>query len=111
MQLLNFAKDKAKPVLNYNSIFTAYNKIIKTENATNFGFMYVEANGLVGRHRAPVPQLFIVIEGDGWVQGESDEKVKVQKGEAVLWEKGESHVCGSQKGLTAIVIQSAELQI
>lgn len=55
--------------------------------------------------------MFIVIEGEGWVQGESDEKVKVQKGEAVFWEKGESHVCGSQKGLTAIVIQSAELQI
>lgn len=55
MQLLNFTKDKAKPVLNYNSIFTAYNKIIKTETATNFGFMYVEANGLVGRHEAPVP--------------------------------------------------------
>ena len=111
MQLLKFTKDEAKPVLNYDSISTAYNKIIKTETSTNFGFMYVEANGLIGRHEAPVPQLFIVIEGEGWVQGESEEKIKLQKGEAVFWEKGESHVCGSQKGLTAIVIQSAELLI
>ena len=111
MKLLNFTKVEAKPVLNYDSISTAYNKITKIETPTNFEFMYVEANGLIGRHEAPVPQLFIVIEGEGWVQGENDEKVKLQKGEAVFWEKGESHVCGSQKGLTAIVIQSAELQI
>lgn len=111
MQLLKFKKEEANPVLNYDSIYTAYNKIIKTEIPTNFGFMYVESNGLIGRHEAPVPQLFIVIEGEGWVQGESDEKVELQKGEAVLWEKGESHVCGSQSGLTAIVIQSEKLLI
>ena len=73
--------------------------------------MYVEANGLIGRHASPVSQLFIVIEGEGWVQGESEEKIQLQKGEAVFWEKGESHVCGSQNGLTAVVIQSAELLI
>ena len=111
MQVFKFSKEEAKPILNYDSVFAAYNKIIRTETPANLGLMYVEANGLIGRHEAPVPQLFIVIEGDGWIQGESDEKIELKKGEAVFWAKGESHVCGSLKGLTAIVIQSEQLLI
>lgn len=110
MQILKFGKEEAKAVLNYDSIFTSYLKIIKTEDPASIGFMYVKENGLIGRHEAPIPQLFIVIEGEGWVQGEGEETVEIKTGEAVLWAKGESHVCGSSKGLRAVVIQSEELQ-
>lgn len=109
MQLFKFGREEAKAVMNYDSISTLYSKILKTHVPTNIGLMYVEKNGLIGRHEAPVPQLFIVIEGEGWVQGESEEKVEIKTGEAVLWNKGESHVCGSSMGITAIVIQPEEI--
>lgn len=71
--------------------------------------MYLEENGVIGFHQAVVPQLLIIVNGKGSVRVENEEYVKVQSGEAVFWTKGEWHETKSEKGLTAIVIESEEL--
>jgi quercetin dioxygenase-like cupin family protein len=60
-------------------------------------------------HPATMPQLFLVIEGAGWVRVEGDEKVSVSKGTAVFWEAGEQHESGTETGMVAIVIESPTL--
>ena len=64
---------------------------MKTEEPTNIGFMYIEPGGVVGMHKAPVPQLFIVIQGEGWVCGEDQEKVFI-KLEKVFFGKQAKHM-------------------
>ncbi|MED4254816.1 cupin domain-containing protein [Priestia megaterium] len=85
------------------------------KNGTNKGssydrlYVYIEGEGTVGYHKAPIPQLFIVVEGEGWVTGENQKRIPIKRGEAALWEKEEWHTSGSETGMTAIVIQSEEL--
>lgn len=73
------------------------------------GCMYLEREGVVGYHYATVPQLFLVMQGEGWVRGEGNEKIRIAKGEAAFWEGGEGHETTTDTGLTAIVIESEEL--
>jgi hypothetical protein len=47
--------------------------------------------------------------GMGFVTTDRDEYVKVQPGNAVFWEKDEWHETKTEQGLTAIVIESEEL--
>ncbi len=82
---------------------------MKTEKPTNIGFINIEQGGIVGYHQAPVPQLFIVIQGEGWVQGEDTNRIIIKSGKGVLWKKGEGHASGSETGLAALVLQSENL--
>ncbi|WHY69607.1 cupin domain-containing protein [Neobacillus sp. SuZ13] len=98
-------------ISNYSSVSALYSKIIKTEEPTNIGFIDIEQGGIVGYHIAPVPQLFIVIQGEGWIEGEDNTRITLKSGEGVFWEKGEGHTSGSETGLTALVLQSEKLTI
>ena len=67
--------------------------------------MYIRANGFLPRHPATVPQLFAVVEGEGWVSGSDGEKVPIKTGQAAFWERGEEHESGTERGLKAIVVE------
>lgn len=108
MKIYQFKKETGKRITKFNSDFVM-SRITQTEKAAYIGCMHLGKNGLVGYHQAVVPQLLLVVSGEGWVKGETDEYVKVQSGEAVFWDKDEWHETKTDKGLTAIVIESVEL--
>lgn len=111
MKIYHFSKDCGNAIVNYDSIHSSYTKILKTVEPTNIGFIYIEAGGEVGLHEAPVPQLFIVTQGEGWVYGKEREKLLVKQGDGVYWKEGQAHASGSDTGLTALVIQSTQIDL
>ncbi|MFP3721395.1 hypothetical protein SFC57_04620 [Niallia circulans] len=54
--------------------------------------------------------MFHVVEGEGWVRDTDIRKLFIKKGEAVFWEQGEWHETESDTGLTAVIIQAANLK-
>lgn len=64
---------------------------------------------MVGYHQAVVPQLLLIVEGEGFVRGETDDYINVQCGEVVFWKQGEWHETKTDMGLTAIMIESESL--
>lgn len=63
-------------------------RIMQTEKVTHIGCIHLEKDGVVGYHQAVVPQLLLIVEGEGWVRGETDDYINVQSGEAVFWSQG-----------------------
>ena len=110
MKLFRFDKENGHEVRNYSSISSFYTKIMKTVEPANIGLMYIEKGGIIGYHEAPVAQLFIIVEGESWIEGEDRKKIILQSGEGVLWKKGEGHSCGSENGATALVIQTSHMK-
>jgi len=108
MEFYKFSKDSGKQITKFNSDFVM-SRIIQTDKETLIGCMYLEENGIIGFHQAVVPQLLLILNGEGYVRGEKEEYIKVQEGDAVFWEKDEWHETKTDKGLTAIVIESEEL--
>ncbi|MCJ7989936.1 cupin [Priestia sp. OVS21] len=71
MEIYKFSKEHGEKVEKYQSHLATYVKMIHTNEAATIGYMYIEEEGTVGYHEAPIPQLFIVVEGEGWVTGEN----------------------------------------
>lgn len=108
MEFYKFSENSGKRISKFNSDFVM-SHIIQTEKSTHVGCMYLEVNGVIGYHQAVVPQLFLIMNGEGYVRGDKEEYVKVQSGDAVFWKKDEWHETKTDTGLTAIVIESEEL--
>ncbi|MCZ8537081.1 cupin domain-containing protein [Paenisporosarcina quisquiliarum] len=108
MEFYTFNKESGKQISKFNSDFIM-SRIIQTDKATNIGCMHLDKNGIVGYHQAVVPQLLLILSGEGTVRNDQEEYIKVQAGEAVFWEKDEWHETKTTEGLTAIVIESFEL--
>ena len=66
--------------------------------------------GRLIRHPATFPQILAVLEGSGEVSGEDGVAEPITAGEAVLWVQGEEHETTSATGLTALIIEGAQVE-
>ncbi|MEI5908757.1 cupin [Bacillus spongiae] len=108
MEIYQFTKETGKKITKFDSDFIM-SRITETHKAAHIGCMHLDKNGVIGYHQAVVPQFLLIVNGEGYVSGETAEFSKVQCGDAVFWEKGEWHETKTATGLTAIVIESEEL--
>jgi len=108
MEIYTFNKNTGKKIVKFNSDFMM-SRIVQTNNQANIGCMYLEKNGVIGYHQAIVPQLLLIVNGEGYVRNEIEDYYKIQAGDAVFWKKDEWHETKTDSGLTAIVIESEEL--
>lgn len=66
-----------------------------------------DKDSLLGRHPTKIWQLFMVIEGFGWVSGEDQVHFPISMGQAVLWHPGEEHDSGSETGMSVLILASS----
>jgi quercetin dioxygenase-like cupin family protein len=71
----------------------------------------IAPGGVVGRHPAGAPQLFVVVRGSGWASGTEGQRMPLEAGDAVAWEAGEEHESGSDTGMTALVVEAEALDV
>lgn len=108
MKFYQLSKENGKNITKFKSSFIM-SRIIETEASASIGCMYLEENGVIGYHQAVVPQLLLIIEGEGFVRNEQAQYYQVQPGDAVFWEKDVWHETKTDTGLTGIVIESEQL--
>ena len=68
---------------------------------------------LLGRHTQSLAadQLFVVVQGSGWVRGEEAERTVIEPGTAAFWTAEEWHESGSETGMMAIVVEGNALEM
>ena len=69
-----------------------------------------EAGGDIGAHDTGFGQLFIVVDGAGWVSGADDVRVSIVAGHAAYFHRGTRHTKGSDTGMTAVMVQVHDLE-
>ncbi|MTW86584.1 cupin [Virgibacillus dakarensis] len=109
MEIFRIYKETGTRITSFNSNFIM-NRILKTDLPMQIGYVHLEKNGVIGYHQATVPQLLIVLDGEGKVREESEEFLNIQKGNAVFWSKDEWHETITEQGLTAIIIEGEGLK-
>ncbi|OJE46565.1 cupin [Bacillus proteolyticus] len=109
MKIFDFSEKVGKHISVFQSNFIM-SKILNHQGNIHIRAMHLQDNGIIGYHEAVVSQLLLIVDGEGYVCGVDKEKVKVEAGQAVFWEKGEFHETSTEKGLMAIVIESEELE-
>ncbi|MDW0115953.1 cupin [Sporosarcina thermotolerans] len=110
MRILRLNEVIGKNITQYGSNFNM-RKLLMTNQPSHVGIMGLGENGLVGYHEATIPQMLVIIEGEGWVRTGDEPKVKVTSGDVVIWGKGEGHETSTDEGMKAIVIESEGLDL
>ena len=111
MMIFRFDRDTGRKIDRYNSSGFVVARLAYLLDEAMIHCAYLEPNGLIGHHQATIPQLFFVVHGEGWVRGEMPEKTRIQTGQAAYWGEGEWHGAGTEKGLTAMIIEAAGFDV
>ncbi|CAM4048067.1 cupin [Cohnella lubricantis] len=110
MIIYSFSPDVGKPISAYDSQNLMMSRILNgAAEEIHMGCMHLGAGGTVGLHRASIPQLLLIVQGEGVVIGQEKQEVPIRSGMAAYWEEGEWHETRTENGLTAIVIESPAL--
>ena len=110
MRLFRFDASTGHPITHFNSVGLVMAPIQRGTGPFQLGCMHLEAGGLVGFHQATVPQLFLVVRGEGWVRGEAPERHPIAAGQAAFWTVGEWHESGSATGMDVMVLEAETLE-
>lgn len=102
--------DSGTEITKFNSEHSTFSRIIQHNKPVHIGCFHVGFKGVVGSHPATVHQLFLVLNGQGWVVGKEGIKYHIQSGRAAYWEPEEIHESGSEQGMTVIVIEGEDLK-
>ena len=109
MKLYSFNKEAGRDISAFHSNFIM-SRIVQMEQAATIGCIYLPAGGIVGYHQAASSQLLLIVAGQGWVRAKESAYVHVQAGDAVFWQQEEWHETKTDSGLTAILIESDNLE-
>ncbi len=109
MKIFRFDPEVGKSIDQYKSSGFIISKVVHLSGEVFINCAYLRPHGSIGYHQATIAQLFLVVQGEGWVRGEPPNRTPIQAGQAVYWEEGEWHESGTESGMTAIIIESANL--
>ncbi|OOR21551.1 cupin [Bacillus cereus] len=109
MKIFDFSEKVGKHISVFQSNFIM-SKILNHQGNIHIGAMHLQENGIIGYHEAVVSQLLLIVDGEGYVCGTDKEKVTVEAGQAVFWEKDEFHETSTEKGLMTIVMEAENLE-
>ena len=105
MRLFRFDPEIGRMIDRYSSSGVILSKVVHSFEEAVVSCAYFDAHGVMGNHQATIPQLFLVVQGEGWVRAESSDKTSIEAGQAAYWEKGEWHESGTETGMTVIIIE------
>jgi quercetin dioxygenase-like cupin family protein len=109
LKVLDFSGDRALAISGFGSRAATAVPLTHPDGDAHAVCIRLGAGGLLGRHPASADQLFLVVDGEGWVSGADRERVPVATGTAIHWAAGEEHESGTDAGLTAIVVEAERL--
>lgn len=111
MRLYRFDADAGRPIADYGSAGLTIAPVARMTSAAQVVAMWLAPGGNVGRHPADGGQLFLVTQGEGWVEGGDGAQHAIRAGQAAWWDDGESHAAGTESGMAALVIEGDALDL
>ncbi len=105
MKLFSFDERIGREITSFGSERVQFSRIALLSHPAQISFIQIGAKGVIGFHQATIPQLFMVVEGQGWVRGQTEERIPISRGEAAFWEAAEWHESGTDIGMSAIVLE------
>jgi len=105
MRIFCFDDGSGRAIDAYGSKNVIFSRIARLTGNAHVSAMHVGPGGVIGYHQTTMPQLFLVVQGDGWVRGKTAERTRIREGQAAFWEAGEWHESGTETSMMAIVIE------
>ena len=110
MRVLELGRNHAAIIEEFSSEGASSVPLASGRGQAHLYAVHFDPGGSIGRHRAGFGQLFIVVSGAGWAEGDDGVRVDLAEGQAACFARGEMHAKGSEQGMTALMVQVDDLQ-
>ncbi len=105
MRMIQLTPPSLRPILQYESTGAASAILVTGTGQTRIHAVHFEPGGQIGTHPTGSDQLFLVVQGDGWVRNGEGRRIELAAGQGVFLERGEQHAKGSGGGMIALMTQ------
>jgi quercetin dioxygenase-like cupin family protein len=97
LKIFRFDTAVGRKLEQFGSINAMLSGVVRLTSEAQVSCIYLAPDGMVGYHQAATSQLFMVVQGEGWVRGESPDRSSIASGRAAFWERSEWHESGTEK--------------
>ncbi len=111
MEIFHFDRETAKTIETYDSQNIAFTRVASQISNAHIGVLYIAPHGIAGYHQAVSKQLFMIVQGSGWVTSTDRRRISIETGQAAFWQDGEWHASGSDVGMTAVIIEADAMDL
>jgi len=110
MKIFRFDPEVGKSVDAYGSLGFVISRLVRVFEETDIKCAHLSPGGIIGFHQTTKDQLFVVVQGEGWVRGEAHEsQCSIKAGQAAFWDEGEWHESGTETGMVIILIEGDKI--
>ena len=110
MRVIEFSRNDAQPIESFASNSASSVHLADGRGEMHVYCIYFGPNGSIGEHPTGFCQLFLVVDGSGWVAGADGSRIALTAGQGAIFENGERHSKGSEVGMTALMVQVSTLE-
>lgn len=108
IRLFSFDAEQALPLERFASTGASSVELAHGRGEAHAYAIHFEPGGSIGPHPAGFDQLFLVVQGSGWVAGDDDVRLAVGTVCGAFIPNGEVRSKGSEAGMLAVMIQASE---
>ncbi|KEK21628.1 hypothetical protein [Bacillus gaemokensis] len=107
MRIFRFDKEVGKSVEGFGDENYILSRILVDESVETLNLVcaHFDSGDSTGRQQVMINQLFLVVQGEGWVSKDNVERVPISAGQAPFWITGEWHEVGTDTGMVAIILE------
>lgn len=106
MKIFQIESGNMYEIREHGSANVFLSSVVDIDRSATIRWMHFDPRGSIGGHNLTSPQIFLVVEGEGWVKSNHPEPIPVRIGDGVFWDTGEWHEAGSESGMAVIFIES-----
>lgn len=104
MKIYRFELEVGKEDEQFGSVKAIIARVLQLDDRAEINAVYIHPSEHLSIQQVMTQQLFLFVDGAGWVKSKSGEKKTVSQGQAVFWGESELPESGSESGMTAVII-------
>lgn len=109
MKIYRFNPEVGKDDEPFGSVKAILARVLQLDDKAEVNAVYVHPGEQLSVQQSMTQQLFLIVNGDGWVKNVSGEKKTVQQGKAIFWGESELPESGTESGMTAVIIGNVNI--
>jgi hypothetical protein len=86
MKIFRFDSQVGKNIDRHNSPGFVLARVLHLFDEAAVNCAHLGSGGHIEYHQATIPQLFLGVQGNGWVRGASAPKTSIKAGKGAFWE-------------------------
>ncbi|MGD8403790.1 MAG: hypothetical protein PVJ21_09030 [Anaerolineales bacterium] len=109
MKIFNFDLEVGEKDEPFGSVKAIIARVLQLDNKAEVNAVYIHPGEHVRVQQLMTQQMFLLVDGAGWVKDVSGKKKPVKQGQAIFWGESELPESGAESGMTAVIIGNIDI--